>query len=748
MGTKHPTIVYFRVYRSNTQEDPIYLVYLNFFHRLRLTGTLLMILHYNSELDVSIILNLHREAVYVFRTIRALSEAASYAKRSGLRVELVIVLDRTDNGTRSATESAYKFGFDRINTIEVDYGSLGPSRNAGISLSSGEYIWLADADDLMSFNCIEAMYLIAQTGEKVVVFPEYLIAFGSDCWVVKYYDDTLIETPDFVYKQPYISRLFIRKDAFESIQFSDLRLSKGFAYEDWLLNCELRARGYRFLIAPKTLFFYRQREGSLVRQANRLSVGQIPHCTLFEPEHFLYTVTSERAIRNDVAFLQCRTAARNSMPLDEMLKDVTCMELLAAAVKIDPGIYSDEMMLGNNFGVNLPPDKHWGQKFFDVCQQVGTEKFTDIVLLPWLSAGGAERYILDVLTTLQDLEPAANFLVITGEPHINHNWLHKLPDHSVFFDLYNSYPSLTEDELDQLALRTILAYSTSCGTRLHLKASGFANRIYKKFSHCLGEFCTIYYRFSDPRRVRDGDAFELGYSFDFISNHLTQLWLLITDHEKIAVDDRRRFGIHQQKWCNLYAKHTPKPPRTCTQPRMRLLWASRVSPEKRLELLPNIAIAAIRLVPGIVIEAFGSVDQGLEISQIFPESEGLIYQGAYSDFDRLKPEEYDAFIYTTYYDGLPNVVLEAMSWGLPVIAPDVGGLQNAVKDGITGYLLPDLQDSDAMCTAYAVAIQRLYQYWDATLNFGQASQNLIRCRHSPEAYKQRVAEIFYKNYSA
>jgi len=39
-------------------------------------------------------------------------------------------------------------------------------------------------------------------------------------------------------------------------------------------------------------------------------------------------------------------------------------------------------------------------------------------------------------------------------------------------------------------------------------------------------------------------------------------------------------------------------------------------------------------------------------------------------------------------DGLPNVVLEAMSSGRPVIASDVGAVSSAVVDGRTGVLVP------------------------------------------------------------
>ncbi len=51
-------------------------------------------------------------------------------------------------------------------------------------------------------------------------------------------------------------------------------------------------------------------------------------------------------------------------------------------------------------------------------------------------------------------------------------------------------------------------------------------------------------------------------------------------------------------------------------------------------------------------------------------------------------------------DGLPNVVLEAMSSGRPVIASDVAAIGTAVRDGRTGLLVPS---EDPVALAHAIA---------------------------------------------
>ncbi|MBV8192208.1 MAG: tetratricopeptide repeat protein [Alphaproteobacteria bacterium] len=59
----------------------------------------------------------------------------------------------------------------------------------------------------------------------------------------------------------------------------------------------------------------------------------------------------------------------------------------------------------------------------------------------------------------------------------------------------------------------------------------------------------------------------------------------------------------------------------------------------------------------------------------------------------------DVVMLTSRHEGLPNVLLEAQSLGIPVVAPEVGGVGEAVWSGVTGWAV---RDADAASLAECV----------------------------------------------
>jgi glycosyltransferase involved in cell wall biosynthesis len=74
-------------------------------------------------------------------------------------------------------------------------------------------------------------------------------------------------------------------------------------------------------------------------------------------------------------------------------------------------------------------------------------------------------------------------------------------------------------------------------------------------------------------------------------------------------------------------------------------------------------------------------------------------------------------------DGIPNVLLEAMATGLPVVTTNVSGIPELVVDGVSGLLVPP-DDPDAT----AAALLRLFADPQLAVRLGRAGQALVRER--------------------
>jgi glycosyltransferase involved in cell wall biosynthesis len=696
-----------------------------------------------SDIDVSVVLNLHREAMFLAPTLRSLQACAQRAKESGIVVELVAVFDRSDDATRKVFRSITMPAFCRVQEVEVDVGSLGLARNVGIDHAQGEFIWTSDADDLVSSNCIVALLDTARRHARpeIAVFVEYLCAFGDQYHTCRYVSSEHLVAADYALQHPYVSRIFVRRAAFDSIRYDDLRVTSGFAYEDWFMNCELRAMGYDMAVAPDTVFFYRQRAGSLLRQANATSVKLIPHSRLFDVETFLADM---QACRDRVGswgqFMKKRSDIFERNNTHSFMKSEKLVGFLRDAMHLEPEIEPGRVEMADSYSPIPWNPRHWGMQLENFYRMVGKEKFTDVVLLPWLKPGGAEKFILQVLEEIAAKEPRSRFLVVTGESARVHEWAEKLPRHAVFIDAHNAFPLLDDSECRQMLLRAMLAISED-GARLHLKSSVFAHRMLDAYAPVLAaKFRTIYYRFSDGTYVWRGEQLRGPWGINHMRRHLGGFWKVVCDCNAIADYDRAFLGLLDSKYETVYARCDPRSTgSSASLPKRRLLWASRVAPEKRPELLARIAAALKGAGMDVTIDAYGAACDGLDPRDLFDRQSSIVYRGSFSSFSDLPIESYDAFLYTSAYDGLPNVLLEALASGLPVIAPDVGGIKEAVVSGVTGWLIP-MDDDDTLVRHYVDAVRELYADWPATAVMASNGRDLISRRHAAEAFTLRVAE--------
>ena len=96
----------------------------------------------------------------------------------------------------------------------------------------------------------------------------------------------------------------------------------------------------------------------------------------------------------------------------------------------------------------------------------------------------------------------------------------------------------------------------------------------------------------------------------------------------------------------------------------------------------------------------------------------------------------DLFINVSSSEGLPVSIMEAISFGIPVIATDVGGTGEIVKNGISGFLI----NRDFETVELAKKIMNIYELpYDEFISLRKNTRNLWR-----EKYQ---GKINYKNFA-
>ncbi len=165
----------------------------------------------------------------------------------------------------------------------------------------------------------------------------------------------------------------------------------------------------------------------------------------------------------------------------------------------------------------------------------------------------------------------------------------------------------------------------------------------------------------------------------------------------------------------------------------------RLSPEKGQSLL--IAAAgrlAMQHVPFTMVLA----GEGPERSRL----EGLVAEAGLQERVRFlgqvaRIEEVyaglDMLVLPSFKEGMPNVILEAMQQGLPIVSTRVGAIPDMITDGVSGLLVP-AGDVPALVAAMAMLVKNP----DHARRLGRGATKSLYPRFSPERRLARFEELY------
>lgn len=115
----------------------------------------------------------------------------------------------------------------------------------------------------------------------------------------------------------------------------------------------------------------------------------------------------------------------------------------------------------------------------------------------------------------------------------------------------------------------------------------------------------------------------------------------------------------------------------------------------------------------------GTTEQLLERARALGVEKNVIFTGFRTDARDIA-RTFDVFVLSSLFEGLPIALLESMSLGTPAVVTAVGGVPEAITDGVEGFLV-EPKDPGAI----ADGIVRLVQNPDLRTQFGESAREKV-----------------------
>lgn len=216
----------------------------------------------------------------------------------------------------------------------------------------------------------------------------------------------------------------------------------------------------------------------------------------------------------------------------------------------------------------------------------------------------------------------------------------------------------------------------------------------------------------------------------------------IEDYNKIKLLEKQIYKVLPNPVELLYLNQESKT-KTDSKEEINILYLSRIDKRKGCE----IAIKSMQFLPdnlNVVLNVCGDGPLLNEMKQLVKKSKlkNIRFHGYVKDHEKIMQfKKNDIFLYPTYYgEGLPVCLLEAMSFGLPVITRPVAGIPDFIKDGVNGFITKSLNPID-YSEIILKLINELQLYSDISKKNVEKANNIFTPLSIVKEYKKIYNEL-------
>ena len=718
-------------------------------------------------------------------TISSIAQARQHAEAEGFSVEFFITLDNHDDLTEVIVRKHP--AVRETDTIEpVQFGDPGDSRNYAISKASGEYIVCMDGDDYYSQNYITASVHEAMQGKNIVVCPDYLVSFGAQYHWTRFGgpEDFLKNSYVLFSEHLYCATVTAHRDVFLRVPFT--RCEKGFGYEDWHWNLEARGAGLEHKIAHDTVLFYRRKPVS-VSKAHTSDNAVVPRSCFFEmlpkPEQTVLppVFSNPRNLPQNVPF-PWKQAIKSLllrvlrlMPksvgggIYSILRDWQHYAKLCAlfflkhipeslgkkirprlvhiwkartqpgSSGLDPVLHQALLRVSRVDGLmhpdRMPPipfyprvnDETPGRVYATAWHALPGRDYDMVYTAPHINIGGADIMTLNYIKTVCAEGKRVLFITTAGTP----NRFESLPQQVDILDLGIIIANLRYEDRVAIFVRLLLQLAPSA---IHMINDHFGFQCIAQHGQALKQYSKLFVSiFAD---AQDHDDYYYGPGTEYLRKLHPYVERVVTDNSLSSRKWVELFGLSRDLFQPVYAMNAD-PIRMCSNPasRDRVLWAGRLDFEKRLDIAYDIA----KEFPEMYFDFYGKgvlnlVNPAVGKLKTLPN---VTFFGEHAGFSTLPAEKYFAFLYTTQCDGLPIVLLEATAAGLPIVAPDRGGIRDFITED-TGWLVSRHTD----ISSYVQALRAMRANPEEAQARCKRAQKLLTERHNEASFANALLSAY------
>jgi glycosyltransferase involved in cell wall biosynthesis len=168
----------------------------------------------------------------------------------------------------------------------------------------------------------------------------------------------------------------------------------------------------------------------------------------------------------------------------------------------------------------------------------------------------------------------------------------------------------------------------------------------------------------------------------------------------------------------------------------RWLWIGRIEKYKDIAVLSELA----KIRDGDRFDLFGTLESG-NLSHELLGNPNVNYMGLRKDWSDFPFNDYSGLIFTSAFEGMPNVLVECSQKAIPLFISDVGGIRDTFDES-NASIVERLSDPKETAQNFSKAIERYHQLSDVEKEkLIEEAYSRVRLRHSLDGFKLSVKKL-------